>query len=67
MFQSIVEDNIFLNEQNDKRIYRKKEMSGLFDLQKTIFRYIFVDFGSNPFFSKSFSIGIQSAADLRSK
>jgi hypothetical protein len=33
MFQSIVEDNIFLNEQNDKRIYRKKEMSGLFDLQ----------------------------------
>ncbi len=42
----------------------KKEMSGIFDLQKTIFRYIFVDFGPNHFFSKSFSIGIQSAADL---
>ena len=40
----------------------QKEMSVIFVLQKTISRYIFVDFGPNPFFTKSFSIGIQSAA-----
>jgi hypothetical protein len=43
----------------------EKEMSRIFDLQKTIFRFIFVDFGLNHFFSKSFSIDIQSAADLQ--
>src|SRR5829696_7434273 len=31
----------------------KKEMLGIFDLQKTIFRYIFVDFGHDIFFTFS--------------
>ncbi len=46
-------------------IYMKKGMLEIFDLQKTIFSYIFVDFGHDIFFyylyhlfSKSISIGI---------
>jgi serine-type D-Ala-D-Ala carboxypeptidase/endopeptidase len=53
---TLIEDNIFLNEQNDKRIYMKKEMSGLFDLQKTIIRYIFVDLVLTLFFQNNFQL-----------
>ena len=53
---TLIEDNIFLNEQNDKRIDMKKEMPGLFDLQKTIFRYIFVDLVLTLFFQNNFQL-----------
>jgi len=34
----------------------EKETSGIFDLQKTIFKFIFVDFDLNHFFQNHFQL-----------
>ncbi len=39
-----IDEKGFLKVQNDKRFYTKKEMPRIFDLRKTIFRYIFIGF-----------------------